>query len=108
MAVQAAQIAGVQFADGGEVSRVNGRVGGSNIRGDRTQIYVNGDETVLNHKERRVISDIIADGGGMSGGLAVEVLQSINNKIGVAPAIYIDGTLITKELNRYNNLGLGA
>lgn len=108
MAAQAAQLAGIQFADGGEVSRINGRVGGASMRGDTTSILVNGDETVLNHKERRVISDLIADGGGMGGGMALEVLQSINNKIGMAPAIYIDGTLITKELNRFNNLSLGA
>jgi hypothetical protein len=101
-----AQIAGIQFADGGYNIGADSRVNGSSVYGDKIPAYINAGESVLNQKEMRVLQGVLGNNTGMGSAVVVELLKNIGNTMTQPQMIYIDGTLISKEINRTNNLRL--
>jgi tape measure domain-containing protein len=92
MAAQAAQIAGVKFADGGIVP-------GNSFSGDTVSARLNSGEMVLNKQQQANLFDM-ANNGGSNGGS--QVIQ-INN------VIELDGEVVGRSVSRQvaNGLKLG-
>lgn len=72
MAAQAAQVVGVQFADGGIVP-------GTSYNGDRVQAQVNSGEMIFNKSQQKNLFDMVASGSG-GGGETNALLRALLNK----------------------------
>jgi hypothetical protein len=87
MAAQAAQVAGVKFADGGIV-------GGSNTTGDRIHAQVNSGEMWLNKRQQANLFQMANSGGGrvtQDNSKIESLLSSLIDAVRSSSSIHIDG-----------------
>lgn len=105
-AIVATTLKGIGSHEDGGMIGANGRLMGAGLRGDRQLYFGNAGEVVLNQREQRVISDLVGGGSFGNNSVIVELLSNISNNVNQAPIILVDGTILTREINRVNNLRL--
>lgn len=97
-AAQAAQVAGVKFANGGIFN-----AGGTSIQGDNNIARLNDREMVLNMQQQRNVFDAI-NSGGIGGGLMNTVLVDIRDILSQQRlTVDLDGEKLNKKLTEIDD-----